>query len=219
MVNLTDRYRPRTLADFVGLDKPRAILSKLAADPFPSSWAFVGPPGIGKTTAALALADQLPAELHHIPSRDCDLEHVRETLRACAYAPMRGRFHLVLVDEADEMTRAAQVAFLSALDATAGYQTAFLEDPLRPGSGYAGHTVFVFTANSVDGLEKRFLSRCRVLEFSSYGIAAAGADLLARIWAAEAPSSPAPNFARILKDSTNNLRDALMKLELELMAA
>jgi replication-associated recombination protein RarA len=63
MVNLTDRYRPRTLADFVGLDKPRAILAKLAADPFPSSWAFVGPPGIGKTTAALALAEQLPAEL------------------------------------------------------------------------------------------------------------------------------------------------------------
>lgn len=217
MVNLTDRYRPRTLADFVGLDKPRAILAKLAADPFPSSWLFAGPPGIGKTTAGLALAETLPAELHHIPSRDCDLEAVRETLRQCAYVPARGRFHLVLVDEADEMTRAAQTAFLSALDATAAYQPSFADvDPLAGGQP---PVIFVFTANDTAGLEKRFLSRCRVLEFSSYGIAAAGADLLARIWSTEAAGKPAPNFARILKDSTNNLRDALMKLELELMAA
>jgi len=45
------------------------------------------------------------------------------------------------------------------------------------------------------------------------------AQLLSSIWDAEAPAeAPRPNFARIVKDSTNNVRDSLMSLEVELMA-
>jgi hypothetical protein len=58
-----------------------------------------------------------------------------------------------------------------------------------------------------------------VIEFPSYGIAAEVAQLLSSIWDAEAPAeAPKPNFARIVKDSTNNVRDSLMTLEVELMA-
>jgi hypothetical protein len=44
------------------------------------------------------------------------------------------------------------------------------------------------------------------------------AELLKRIYETEAPDSPQPNFTRLVKDSQNNVRDALMKLETELMA-
>ena len=53
---LAEKYRPLRIAEFAGLEKQRKILSKLAANPYPSAWLFVGPPGIGKTSMALAVA-------------------------------------------------------------------------------------------------------------------------------------------------------------------
>jgi hypothetical protein len=110
-------------------------------------------------------------------------------------------FHMVLVDEADRMTEAAQIALLSHLD----------------GTNPAPNTIYVFTCNSTDRLEQRFLSRLRPVDFSSYGIAKDAAGLLARVWSAETKAA-APNFARIVKEANNNIREALMRLETELMA-
>jgi replication-associated recombination protein RarA len=201
---LTERYRPQAIADFVGLDKPKKILARLAAKPFESAWLFIGPSGTGKTTMALALAAAIPAEIHHIPSQECNLENIERVRRTCQYVPMAGcKMHLVLVDEADRMTDAAQISLLSKLDST----------------NFPPNTIFVFTCNSSDRLEARFLSRLRVIEFSSYGISGDAAALLARIWDAETNGASAPNFARIVKDSSNNVRESLMRLETEIMAA
>src|SRR2546427_12091540 len=116
---LTEKYRPRRPRDFVGLPRVRPVLTRFLQKPFPSAWLFLGPSGVGKTSMALALAERIPAELQHIPSRQCDLERVEEVARRCWYRPMNAKLHLVLVDEADQMTPAAQMAFLSKLDATA----------------------------------------------------------------------------------------------------
>ena len=153
---------------------------------------------------ALALAQLIPAELHHIPSQECNLENIERVRRTCQYVPAMGfRMHLVLVDEADRMTDAAQVSLLSKLDAT----------------NFPPNTIFVFTCNSTDRLEPRFLSRLHTVEFSSYGISADAIALLERVWTAEANGAKAPNFARIVKESNSNIREALMKLETELMCA
>jgi len=42
--------------------------------------------------------------------------------------------------------------------------------------------------------------------------------LLESVWQHEANGALAPNFARIVKESSNNIRDALMFLETELLA-
>jgi len=42
--------------------------------------------------------------------------------------------------------------------------------------------------------------------------------MLDSIWQQESNGAVAPNFARIVKESANNLRDALMCLETELLA-
>ncbi|MGC2226955.1 MAG: AAA family ATPase [Candidatus Sulfotelmatobacter sp.] len=199
---LAEKYRPQRIQDFVGLDKAKRIVANFVAKPYPSAWLFVGPSGTGKTTMGLALAAEMPAELHHIPAKECTLEAVQEVCRKCHYSPRSDewkpvRFHVVLIDEADQMSNAAQLALLSKLDATA----------------FPPNTIFVFTCNGTDNLEKRFLSRCRTIEFSSYGMANEIAGLLSAIWDKETDNPvDRPNFQRIVKDAKNNVRDALMSL-------
>jgi replication-associated recombination protein RarA len=199
--SLAEKYRPRALSEFVGLEKPRKILSKLAANPFESAWLFVGPPGVGKTSMALAVASQLGAEVHHIGSQQCKLDTLEDTVRQCNYVPLHGGFHVVICDEADAMSDAAQKYLLSKLDSS---------EPVP-------QTIWIFTCNATDRLEPRFLSRCRVLEFSSYGLNGALVELLARVWEAESSGAPAPNLERLSRG--NNVRECLMKLEIELMGA
>jgi DNA polymerase III gamma/tau subunit len=113
------------------------------------------------------------------------------------------KMHVVIIDEADQMSPGAQLAFLSLLDAT----------------GFPPNTVFIFTGNSTDGLEDRFMSRVKMLPFSKEGLSGEITKLLAFIWASEGGSAEnAPNFARIVKDSKNNIRDAIGVVEVELMA-
>lgn len=201
--SLTDKYRPHALSAFVGLYKPKKLAAAITANPRPSNWLFLGPSGTGKTTLALAIAEMMPAEIHHVPSQECTLANLERVCATCQYVPMSGcRMHLILVDEADQMTPAAQLYLLSKLDSTAALP----------------NTIWIFTCNAIDRLQDRFLSRVQTVEFSSYGIAKDAAELLERIWIAEAPADAAkPNFARIVKESNNNVRESLMKLETELM--
>jgi DNA polymerase III delta prime subunit len=159
---------------------------------------------------AQALANEIPAELHHIPSKECTLETVNDVCKQCWFAPRMAdtwqpcKLHLVLVDEADQMSYPAQLAFLSKLDSTA-----------KP-----PNTIFIFTGNDTKNLEARFMSRVRLIEFSNYGLANEMVKLLERVWMIETGGllTP-PNFKRIVKDANNNIRDAFMTLEVELMSA
>jgi len=200
---LTEKYRPRRVQDFIGLQKPKAILGRFAQKPYASAWLFLGESGVGKTTMALALAEQVHGELHHVPSRSCDLETVENLTRICHYVPLAGGFHLVLVDEADQMTLAAQHAFLSKLDATA----------------FPPQTIFIFTANSTRYLEDRFLSRCRQLEFSGHNIGRELPGYLRRIWLAETGKKNTLDFSALAGKAENNVRDAIGRLELEILGA
>lgn len=201
-VSLTDKYAPRTLADFCGLAKPKEIMRRLADNPYKSSWIFTGDSGTGKTSMARALAESIGAELHHIPSQECDLKNLQRVVSICHYEPLMGhKWSLVLIDEADTMSKAAQESLLSTLD------------NLPP------RTIFIFTCNELAKFAPRFLSRSRVIDFSNYGIQKDAVELLQTVWNRETAGKPSPNLARIVKESNGNIRAALMALELEILVS
>ena len=101
---LAEKYQPRKIEDFIGLEGPKRLFGNLLKAPRPVAILLVGSPGTDKTSMAMAFADQLPGTLHHISSQKCDvaaLDRLNDTL---CYYPERGKFHVVKVDEADQMT-------------------------------------------------------------------------------------------------------------------
>jgi replication-associated recombination protein RarA len=84
--SLSDKYKPKRVAEFM-VAYPRNVMLSLLRNPKPSAWFFLGPSGLGKTEMALAFAAELPAQVHHIASKDCDLEAVRKIKLACNYVP------------------------------------------------------------------------------------------------------------------------------------
>ncbi len=207
---LMDKYKPKRVADFMQAF-PRNVMLSLLANPRPGAYYFLGASGLGKTEMALAFANEMPAQVTHIASKDCDLESVRRIKLTCNYVPhnmfapeQRCKMHVCIIDEADQMSSAALLAFLSLLDAT----------------GFPPNTIFMFTGNDKpNDTSGRFMSRVKMLPFSKQGMAPRITELLEFIWAQEGGTKEnAPNFARIVKDGNNNVRDAINTLEIELMA-
>ena len=217
---LVERYRPRKIADFIGLEGPKRVFENLLIAPRPVGILLVGPPGCGKTTLAMAFADELPGTLHHISSQKCDVAALDRLNDLLAYCPSRGRFHVVKVDEADQMTDKAQLQLLSRLDGTASLKPRF-------GGGFeqgqAPPVIWIFTSNGggeagttpPSTFEPRFLSRCLVVPCEKPDVAEI-AQFLRRIWSLEGgtPSDdPSP-----LAETCDGVRDALTNLEVALCA-
>jgi hypothetical protein len=220
-LSLAERYQPRQINGFVGLERPKLLLTNLIAKPRPCALLFVGPPGAGKTAIAMTFAEQLPGSLHHVNAQKCDVASLDALNDKLAYCPPVGRFWVVLVDEADQMTEKAQLQLLSKLDGTASLK------PIYGGGferGEPAPIIWIFTCNGrgekgiepPSSLTHRFLSRCMVTPF----LAVSQADLalyLEQLWNREggAPCDPA-YFAYMAAGV--GVRDALMRLESDLLS-
>src|SRR5215510_6731687 len=112
---LAERMRPRTLDEMVGQERllaPGSALRRAVEAGRVHSMVLWGPPGCGKTTLALLLAQYANAEFQAISAVLSGLPQVREVLAEAAQRFETGRRTVLFVDEVHRFNKVQQDAFL-----------------------------------------------------------------------------------------------------------
>src|SRR5271170_1677456 len=156
-----EKYRPKKIDDVVNQEEVKERLKPLLEkkDELPHLL-FAGPPGSGKTTTALVIARELLGDLvgdyslQLNASDERGIDAVRERVKTFAsYSDRREGvpFRLVILDEADELTRDAQTALRRIMEETSRY------------------TRFILICNYSSNIIEPIQSRCAIFRFKRIG--------------------------------------------------
>src|ERR1700742_4216682 len=145
---LADRLRPQKLSDVVGQDHilaPEAPLGRMVASKRLASLILWGPPGVGKTTIARLLADEVKLYFEPVSATASGVGELRRIFEAAQERRAAGQGTLLFIDEVHRFNRAQQDVLLP-----------YVED---------GTVVLVgaTTENPSFELNGALLSRCQVL--------------------------------------------------------
>ena len=163
-----EKYRPSTLSDVSGHQDIIATINRFIEHNRLPHLLLYGPPGTGKTSTILALARQIygPQNMRQMvlelnASDDRGIDVVREQIKTFASTKQifsastqgaskqgLGAFKLIILDEADAMTSAAQMALRRIMEK------------------YTANTRFCIIANYTHKLTPALLSRCTRFRFS-----------------------------------------------------
>ncbi len=156
-----ERYRPHKLDDVVNQEEVKErlkpLLEKKGELPH---LLFAGPPGSGKTTTALVIARELLGDLVNDYSLQLNasdergIDAVRDRIKTFAsYSDRREGvpFRLVILDEADELTRDAQTALRRIMEETSRV------------------TRFILICNYSSNIIEPIQSRCAIFRFKKIG--------------------------------------------------
>lgn len=130
-MGLYQKHRPKRLEDVIGQPEAVSILdSRIAMDDIPHAIMFTGDSGCGKTTLALIMKDVLQCGDIDFMKLNCanyrGIKMVREIEEQKSRAPLSGPCRIWLIDEAHQMTKEAQSAFLEMLEFTPNHVYFFL---------------------------------------------------------------------------------------------
>lgn len=120
MIPLAERLRPQSLADVLGQDHllgPSGPIRRAVDQRALPSMILWGPPGVGKTTLALLLAQAVGAELLSISAVLGGVKEIRDAVAQAQIWRGQGRSSVVFVDEVHRFNKAQQDAFLPHVEA------------------------------------------------------------------------------------------------------
>lgn len=152
-----EKYRPQYLKDVVGNQDAVKRLEAISVQGNVPNLLLSGPPGVGKTTTVLCLARETLGEayknavleLNASDARGIDV--VRNKIKLFAQKKVNlpvGRHKIIILDEADSMTGAAQQALRRTMEI------------------YSSTTRFALACNNSTKIIEPIQSRCAVLRFS-----------------------------------------------------
>ncbi len=153
-----EKYRPKILSDIVNQTEIIGSLEALIAKPADMPHLlFSGSAGVGKTTAAMCISNQILGEyakeytLELNASDERGIGMVREKVKKFSrFAGMADApFKLIILDEADEMTNDAQTALRRIIEDTAQYCR------------------FILIANNISKIIEPIQSRCATFKFTT----------------------------------------------------
>jgi replication factor C small subunit len=150
----TEKYRPKYLSDVSGQEHVVSKLKKYVEKKSLPNLLFAGPPGVGKTCCAVALAVEIFGEnytqnfLELNASDERGIGVVRGAIKDFARTiPHNASFKIIFLDEADSLTSEAQQALRRTMEK------------------YTGTVRFILNANYSSKLISPIQSRCSLFKF------------------------------------------------------
>jgi DNA polymerase-3 subunit gamma/tau len=220
-LSLFRKYRPETFAQFVGQEHVAGTLLKaIVTGNTADAYLFSGPRGTGKTSTARLVAKALLCE-HAVdgePDDSCEqcreisagvhpdvyeldaasrtgVENVRdEIISRTAFAPIRGRYKIYIIDEVHMLSTAAFNALLKTLE----------EPP--------AHIKFILCTTDPQKVPQTIQSRCQRFDFHRFSETEI-IDNLTRVSEAEGFITDHTALALIAAHANGGMRDALVALE------
>ena len=217
---LARKWRPRTFETLVGQEHVvKALTHALEQNRLHHAYLFTGTRGVGKTTIARILAKALNCEAGVTPkpcgkcsacteidsgrfvdlmeidaATNTGIDDMRELQDNATYAPTRGRFKVIVIDEVHMLSKAAFNSMLKTF-----------EEPPE-------HVKFVLATTDPQKIPVTVLSRCLQFNLKQMPASAIAAHL-ERVLAEEKISAAQPALRLIAAAAKGSMRDALSLLD------